>query len=595
MSNLIRALQEKAVSMPEKKAFVSLGRDGSELASISFRELDAQARCVAFRLQSMGLSGRPMVMLMENRISLVVGFLGCIYAGVIPVPMPVPRHGRSWQRVRAVAGDSGADHLLADRHIVDRIARSKKESLFSPETYRWISVEDLASEGTGQWTHIAPDPHDLAFLQYTSGSTGTPKGVMISHGNLLENTLAFSRHFGLSRQSVSVSWLPLFHDMGLVAHVVQPVVLGCTSVLLDPLSFIMKPVSWLRAMSTHGGTFSGAPNFAYELCAREIPDRDVAGLDLSSWSTAYSGSEPVRRSTLELFYARFKSAGFRRTAFSPGYGLAEATLIVSVKPAGKTYVSRGHSKVRKAPGKGHLFLSGDMISCGSATGDHQIRIVDPDSGVDLNDGEIGEIWVSGSSVAKGYWKNPGLTAQFFVRGDNSARLWFRTGDLGLLEDGELYVAGRLKDVLIINGENYFAEDMEHTISMCHEGFRSGGCALFPVETGHGEHPVAACEIASEASPETRQDMVEAACRAVMETHEIPLYDLVFSLRGKLPRTTSGKIKRHRCRQQYMDRRLALPFGPSSHPSLIRNRMEESHDCPKSLSSERSLHDSLVGS
>lgn len=574
MNNLIHALQETAVSMPEKNAFIYIGRDGSEQEKISFRELDDQAQSVAWKLQRKGLSGRPLVVLMENRIRFIVGFLGCVYAGVIPVPMPVPRHGRSWMRVRAVTGDSGANHLLADREIVDRITRRAEDGLLSEGNYRWLAVEDLVSEGHGGWKNIAPGYDDLAFLQYTSGSTGHPKGVMISHGNILENTLAFSHHFGLSHRSVSISWLPLFHDMGLVAHVIQPMVLGSTAVLLDPLSFVMKPVSWLRAISSHGGTFSGAPNFAYELCVREIPDREIAGLDLRCWRTAYSGSEPVRCSSLESFCDRFKPAGFRRNAFYPVYGMAEATLMVSGKPAGKTYASILRSEVRKTCGKGHLFLSEELVSCGAATGDQKIRIVDPDSGIDLSEGEIGEIWISGKNISGGYWQNPDLTKRFFVRDDDTASVWFRTGDLGLLKEGELYVAGRIKNVLIVNGENYSAEDMEYTVAMCHEGFRTGGCALFPVETNLGEHPVAACEIASDTSVETRQDMVERACRAVMESHGIPLYDVVFSGRGKLPRTTSGKIKRHRCRQQYMDRRLPMPFGPTSHPCLARERMEE---------------------
>lgn len=574
MKNLIQALQEKAASMPEKKAFIDLGRDGREQETIAFRELDAQARTVAGNLQRKGLGGRPLVVLMENRIRCLVGFFGCLYAGGIPVPMPVPRHGRSWVRVRAVAGDSGADHLLVDRQILDRLHRLGEGGLPVPETYGVLCVEELVSDGNGEWERIAAGPDDVAFLQYTSGSTGHPKGVMISHGNLLANTLALSSHFGLSHQSVSVSWLPLFHDMGLVAHGIQPVALGSTSVLLDPLSFVMKPVSWLRAISSYGGSFSGAPNFAYELCVREVPEREIAGLDLRAWSTAYSGAEPVRRSTLDSFCERFKSAGFSRSAFYPVYGMAEATLMVSGKSAGKSYSSLQCSEVRKTRAKGHLFLSEELVSCGTATGDQKIRIVDPDSGIALGEGEVGEIWISGSSVSGGYWRNPGPTRRFFVVDDDTASVWFRSGDLGLLKDGELYVAGRLKDVLIVNGENYSAEDMEYTVAMCHEGLRTGGCALFPVETKAGEQPVAACEIAADTPPEARKDMVERACRAVMETHGIPLYDLVFSGRGTLPRTTSGKIKRHRCGQQYMARSLPLPFGPTSHPCLSRARLEE---------------------
>ena len=573
MVSLIQALQEKASFFPQKKAFIHLGKDGHEIEAISFEELDYRARSAACFFHRLGLSEKPVVFLMKTRIMLIACFFGCIYAGALPVPMPSPRHGKSWDRFRAVTDSSGAAHILTDRATLSQLSLTSRSNDMEESDYLWLAAEDVLSEGPSSWKTPDIGPDNLAFLQYTSGSTGNPKGVMISHGNLLENAGDISFSFGLSEESVSVSWLPLFHDMGLVAHIIQPVVCGCASVLLDPRSFIMKPSSWLRAITSYKADFSGAPNFAYELCVRRIPENEDAELDLSTWQAAYSGAEPVRRQTLESFYARFKKTGFKRGSFYPVYGLAEATLMASGKQAGETYNFLRMEEVTDNSVDGRLFFQNELISCGAAVGRQCIKIVDPVSGACLDEGNIGEIWINGENVAKGYWCNPEDTARCFIADARDGSVWFRTGDLGFIKNGNLYIAGRIKDILIVNGENYSAEDMEYSVSLCHPGFTVGGCAVFSVETETGEEPAAACEIASDTDVDAMRDMAAAVCKTISTIYGAPLYDVVFTGPGKLPRTTSGKIQRHVVRRQYMRGEPDAAFDRAAHPCLARDRFE----------------------
>ena len=578
MMNLISALRDKADQMPNKTAFIHITRDCSEKDKISFYQLDLQARHVALYLQDNGLTDRPLIILLGTRTDFITAFFGCIYAGVIVVPVPIPRHGKSWSRVKAIAKNAGAKTLLTDRTTLERIEKDQKRNGLLFSDYQWLTMHEIQKADGSLWQMPELPPDHLAFLQHTSGSTGRPKGVMISHENLIENIQDFSKHFGLSEDSVSVSWLPLFHDMGLIAHVILPVIMGCHTVLMDPLEFIKRPCRWLKAISQYKGTFSGAPNFAYDLCVSRISAEEQSTLDLSSWETAYNGSEPVRASTLKRFCDRFAENGFKPAAFYPVYGLAEATLMVAGKNCGETFSTLDSLEVSQIAETGHLTVQRDLVACGRPTGSQEVAIVDPVSCGRLSEGQIGEIWVCGKNVAQGYWKQTRETKAFFHArhtGDNQQQ-FFKTGDLGLLKDGQLFVVGRIKDILIINGANFSAEDIEYSLALCHSVLSIDGCGVFSIETENGEKAVAACEVPGAVDAGKARDIISAACRVMSTEYGILLFDLVLTDPAVLPRTTSGKLQRHICRQNYLEGVLKTQHPGIHHPCLEKHRTEASH-------------------
>ncbi|HEY0511015.1 MAG TPA: amino acid adenylation domain-containing protein [Thermoanaerobaculia bacterium] len=537
------ALRETAVSRPGQTAFTFL--DGTGVATdLTYADLDRQALAIAAQLQQLGAAGQRALLLYPPGLDFVAAFLGCLYGGVVAVPVYPPTSQRTLPRLLAIAQDARPALALTTRALQGKLQPLAAGMPWLGEI-AWVVTDgsDGSDESDGAWQDPRPGPETLAFLQYTSGSTAAPKGVMVSHGNLLHNEEMIRRAFGQSAASVIVGWLPLYHDMGLIGNVLQPLYLGAHCILQAPATFLQRPLSWLAAISRYRATTSGAPNFAYDLCVRKIGAEQRAGLDLASWEVAFNGAEPVRPDTLERFAAAFAPQGFRRRAFYPCYGLAEATLFVSGGGQGALAV------VAAEGARG-------LVGCGRPWMDQRLVVVDPESGRPVGDGQEGEIWISGPSVAQGYWRQPEATERDFrarlagAPADRGESCFLRTGDLGFLRGGELFVTGRLKDLLIVRGRNLYPQDIERTVEESHAALRPGCGAAFAVE-GDGEERLV---IVQELDPHRRGEAdaaLEALRRAVAEEHEVQVHQAVLVRAGTIPKTSSGKIQRHAARAAFL--------------------------------------------
>ncbi|HEV2844558.1 MAG TPA: fatty acyl-AMP ligase, partial [Thermoanaerobaculia bacterium] len=561
--SLVQVLRGRALEHPERPAFTFLADGEEEGARLTFAELDARARALGALLQRLGLRGERALLLYSPGLEFVSAFLGCLYGGVIAVPAYPPRSERMLPRLRSIARDARPAVALTTSDL-----HRKVEALAGrlPELagVRWLATDGLdVAELAEGWEEPEIDGESLAFLQYTSGSTSLPKGVMVSHGNLLHNEEMIQEAFGQTERSLIVGWLPLYHDMGLIGNVLQPLYVGASCVLMSPVAFLQRPSRWLRAISRYRATTSGGPSFAYELCARKIPPAERHGLDLSSWRVAFNGAEPVRPETLERFAEAFAPCGFRREAFYPCYGLAEATLFVSGGAPGAGPVV---GSFRAADLEAHQAAatadldsgSRRLVGCGHAWMEQEIAIVDPAAGRRLGAERVGEIWVSGPSVALGYWGKPEESERTFqarIEGEGSGP-FLRTGDLGFLRDGSLYVTGRLKDLIILRGRNHYPQDIEATAEESHPALRTGASAAFSVDAAGEERLVVVAELDRRREDEAAA-AAEAVRRAVAEVHEAQVHEVVLVRAGTIPKTSSGKIQRHACRAEYLADELTV--------------------------------------
>ncbi len=547
-TTFVDVLRERALLQPEARVFTFLDEAGE--STITYRELDEGARAVAATLRQHLAPGDRALLLYPPGREYVLGFLGCLYAGVIAVPAYPPdpsRLARTLPRLQSLVADCRATAALTTSALLDMVGFLTEDAPVL-RALRWLATDALEPGAAAAWSAPSLSSGDLAFLQYTSGSTGTPKGVMLSHRNLLHNSGLIALGFDASPQPVGVIWLPPYHDMGLIGGILQPLYRDIPTVLMSPLFFLQRPLNWLEAISRHGGSVSGGPNFAYELCVRKTTPEQRAALDLRRWEVAFCGAEPIRQETLDRFAEAFAPAGFRREAFYPCYGLAEGTLIVSggrkaepprVRHFAREALLRGEAR---APDAGHEGVP--MLGCGGSLGDQEVRIVDPETRVPCAPGRVGEIWVRGASVAHGYWERSDDTARTF-----QARLagsgegpYLRTGDLGVLDGGELFVTGRRKDLLIIRGRNHYPQDLELTVERCDPGLRPGCGAAFSVDSGGEERLVVVHEFAgrSGADQETRaRDVIALIRQTVAEQHELGVYAVVLLVPGSIPKTSSG--------------------------------------------------------
>src|SRR5215203_1436512 len=529
LMTLVEVLRRRAAMEPERMVFTFLDADGAEVEVLTWAGLDEQARAVAAALQEAGVAGERALLLHPPGLGFITSFLGCLYAGTVAVPAYPPGRNRPQVRLRSIATDARPRVVLAPSSI--RVP--------GLEECRWIATDGLDAGLAEAWRETSPAPDAPAFLQYTSGSTSDPKGVVVTHANLLHNQEAIRRAFGQTAASVVVGWLPLYHDMGLIGNVLQPLYAGARAVLMAPLSFLQRPASWLEMISRYRATTSGGPDFAYGLCAGKVSEAEKAGLDLSSWAVAFNGAEPVRAGTIERFAAAFARCGFRREAFYPCYGLAEATL----------FVTGGAPEA--AP-----VIEAARVGCGRAALGQTVRIVDPESHAPCPPGIEGEIWVAGPSVAAGYWDRPEETARTFgARLADGEGPFLRTGDLGFLSGGELFVTGRLKDLIILRGRNHYPQDLEWTAEASHPALRPGCGAAFSVETDGEERLVMLQEV--ERSAPDPVDIAEAVRRAVAEAHEVAVAEVVLLRSGSILKTSSGKIRRGACRASYLAGEMAV--------------------------------------
>jgi acyl carrier protein len=575
---LIDLLEWRAAHQSGREAYTFLSDGDAEDGSVTYGELDLQARSVASRLQSAGVAtGERVLLLYPPGLEYVAAFLGCLYAGVIAVPAYPPRLNRPTSRLQAIAADSKATVALSTSHVLSNL---ESRLAHAPElkSLRWLATDegkDLAEE----WRRPEVGGHTLAFLQYTSGSTAAPKGVMVTHANLLHNLAMIYNGFGHSPDSRMVSWLPPYHDMGLIVGVLQPLYGGFPAALMPPVSFLQRPLGWLRAISRLKADSAGAPNFAYDLCARKVTPEELADLDLSNWTLAFNGAEPVRQETLERFAATFAPCGFRREALYPAYGLAEGTVFVSggsktappvLLPVKGADLERDRVVETSSDGNDARTL----VGCGRTWAkDHEIVVVDPESHTRCPDDRVGEIWVSGPSVAEGYWDRPEETEQTFraYLADTGEGPFLRTGDLGFLHHEELFVTGRLKDLIVIRGLNHYPQDIEQTVERSHVALRPDGCAAFAIDTDEGEELVVVQELERRYVKNADLDEVIASVRReVAEQHELQIHTLVLIRTGSIPKTSSGKIQRRATRTAYANGALevvekdVLPADPHEH-------------------------------
>ncbi|HXU43886.1 MAG TPA: fatty acyl-AMP ligase, partial [Thermoanaerobaculia bacterium] len=570
--NLVDLLRARSLERPAEPSYLFLADGETEAEALRFADLDARARAIAAELAALGAAGERVLLLFPPGLDFVAAFFGCLYAGATAVPAYPPRPNRPQPRLRSIARDASPKVALANAALV-----AAREGLAAqvPELagVAWLAADAVDPSAAGDWRPPELSPESLAFLQYTSGSTATPKGVMVSHGGLMANEELIRRAFGQSAESVIVGWLPLYHDMGLIGNVLQPLYAGGRCILMSPLAFLQRPARWLEAISRYRATTSGGPNFAYELCLKKASDERIAGLDLSSWTVAFNGAEPVRADTLDRFAARFAPCGFRREALFPCYGLAEATLFVTggSPGAGPVVGSFAAGEIEQ----GRALEGGDrrLVSSGRAGAAHEVAIVDPETRERLDPGRIGEIWVAGPSVAAGYWNRQEATAESFAaRTADGAGPFLRTGDLGFLRSGplgaELFVTGRIKDLIIVRGRNHYPQDLELTAERSHPALRPGCGAAFSVErpaawaSGEIEERlviVHELERGRQAEAEAAQEAIRSA---IAEEHEVRVEDVVLIRVGTLPKTSSGKIQRRACRQLYLDGGLDVVLSSS---------------------------------
>ncbi|HEV2704400.1 MAG TPA: AMP-binding protein, partial [Pyrinomonadaceae bacterium] len=558
--SLIELLRRRAEDRPERLAYTFL-RDGEgDEVHLTYGQLETQARAVAAWLMSRRLQGARVLLLYPPGLEYIAAFWGCLYAGAVAVPAYPPRLNRKLERLQAIVADAQASAALTDAATLARL-RPLLGALPSLDNLSWRATDELDAALAAEWRAPLVDSSTLAFLQYTSGSTSAPKGVMVTHGNLLHNEEMIKRAFRQSEDSIIVGWLPLYHDMGLIGNVLQPLYVGGRCVLMSPLAFLQKPARWLQAITRYGATTSGGPNFAYDLCVRKVSAEDLAALDLSSWSAAFNGSEPVRAETLEQFAQTFEPCGFRRSALYPCYGLAEATLLVSGTLEARTPVTL--TVRRSALEKGYALACAEdeedarlLVGCGGALAGQQIAVVDAESQKVCAEGEVGEIWIGGQSVASGYWNRTEETARTFIEADaeNLTGRFLRTGDLGFFHEGELFITGRLKDLIIIRGRNLYPHDIERVTEQAHAALRPGCGVAFSVEVEGEERLVVLQEVKRRAAADYAE-VIGNIRQAIAEEYEVQAHAVVLLKAGSVPKTSSGKLRRREARELFLASRF----------------------------------------
>lgn len=568
-STLLDLLTQRASETPDQRLYTFLEDSGAEEASLTFAGLEQRARRIAVALLQVAAPGERVMLLYPPGLDYVTGFFGCLYAGLIAVPAYPPdptRLGRTLPRLQAIIDDAQAKVVLTTSFIA-----SMGEFLFEQAPHlralHWLATDELAPGTEDAWRRPVVESGTLAFLQYTSGSTSSPKGVMVSHGNLLANLAHIRGSVDLGEDSCSVTWLPSFHDMGLVDGLLEGFYSGYPVYLMSPTDFLKHPLRWLQAVSAFRVTHSGGPNFGYELCVRKATPEAVAALDLSSWRSAYCGAEPVRAGTMRRFIETFSPRGFSPAALFPVFGLAEVTLKAPGRQ-GRGVVTLSVDKEALKEDRVVALPVGaanaaEVVSCGESQEGYGLAIVEPESRQPLPEGRVGEIWVYGPSVAQGYWRKPELSEETFrarLSGDDS-RQWLRTGDLGFMRDGLLYITGRRKDLIIIGGQNHYPQDIEWTVEAALPLVRPGCSAAFSVEVDGEERLVMVAEVDTRQQPGGAAFDVASATatvrQAINDVYQLRLHDLVFLKAGSIPKTSSGKIQRQASRKAYLERDLQV--------------------------------------
>jgi acyl-CoA synthetase (AMP-forming)/AMP-acid ligase II len=557
-TTLVDVLRLWAERRPDRPALVFLDGRADIKAQYDFARLLREADAIAARLLDVARPGDRALLLFPPGPEFVAAFFGCLVAGVIAVPASPPSNAAEVVALGGIALNAGASAAVGRRALLAQLTEpALLAQLAQPAQLVPLAFEEcVASASRPNAPSIAAD--SVAFLQYTSGSTGRPRGVVVTHANLLDNERMIREAFEHdSERTVFAGWLPLYHDMGLIGNVLQPLYLGVPSYLLSPRDFMKRPLSWLQAISRYRATTSGGPSFAYRACVERVPEAERDGLDLASWDVAFNGAEPVRDDVIERFTAAYSRCGFRRESFYPCYGLAEATLLVTGGAKAAAPVRLGVERAALAQGRvvrvDDLGALG-LIGCGHAWRGQEIAIVDPDTRARCPDERVGEIWIRGGSVAHGYFGDREMSdATFGARLAGEDGAWLRTGDLGFFAEGHLFIAGRAKDVIIVRGKKHHPEDLERTIERASPALRPGGGAAFSVDSDGEERLVVVHEIERKQAAEFDAARTAADIREVVAAgHGIRVHAVAFVAAGAVPRTTSGKVRRRQCRSQFLD-------------------------------------------
>ena len=552
--SFVELISDRAKHSSQISLFIGLENGELENGILTYASLDQKARAIASQLQFLELGGKAALLLYPSTdpLDFIVAFFACLYAGVIAVPVQLPSlRQEKLEKLSSIINDCNAQLVLTLSKVHKSIEKNTDEN-FILRQLTILDTDEVEDKCFQYWQPPLLNRKSLAFLQYTSGSTGTPKGVMVTHGNLLSNAELMKKGFSHHGNTRFCGWLPLYHDMGLIGNVIQPVFIGVTCVLMAPMAFLQQPMRWLNVVSTYGITNCGGPNFAYRLCVEKITEEQKKGLNLSSWEVAFNGAEPVLASTLKEFNEKFAECGFKEQTFYPTYGLAEATLYVSggnknEAPTILTVSARAleQNKVKIET----TFKSGEtkqLVSCGQAWLDQCIKIVNPETQQCYGEDEVGEIWVKGPSVPNGYLDKPDENNKTFkakILPTNDAP-FLRTGDLGFMHNGQLYITGRLKDLIIFNGKNHYPNDIEITVQKSHEALENDATAAFAFTLQETESICIVQEIQRTYLRKINYEEASLAIRrAVMLEHNLQVSAIIFIKPRSLLKTSSGKVRR----------------------------------------------------
>ncbi|HKD81268.1 MAG TPA: fatty acyl-AMP ligase [Candidatus Angelobacter sp.] len=572
--SFVALLRHRANTQSQQTGYLFL-RDNNpekELEPLSYAQLDQKARAVAAILQATGEPGQRVLLLHQPGLHFVTAFYGCLYAGAIAVTTYPVHRGRLKQALPKICDllrDAECNTILTTADTAE-IFGAAWDEVIGGRCPLVIASDNICTNDAEKWHAPAVGLDSVAFLQYTSGSTSSPRGVAVTHGNMLHNSELIARGFDSDSRSVGISWLPPYHDMGLIGGVVKPMFVGFPVVILSPYTFLQQPYRWLQTITKVRATVTGGPNFAYDLCVRKVTPEQRETLDLSSWKVAFNGAEPIHPETMERFSAVFSSCGFNPKAFYPCYGLAESTLYVTGGKAlaGPKYLQVNRNKLEQGRVVAAKWDEEDakmLVGCGHAFAEQKVAIVDPRSRRRCADGRVGEIWISGPSVAAGYWNRPEESAKVFcARLDTGEGPFLRTGDLGFLQQGELFVTGRIKDLIIINGRNLYPQDVEITAQASHPGLQPFAGVAFSVEHSGQERLVIAQEVQREFLRSNSADMLAAIRQAVARDYDVQAYAVALLKPGQVPRTSSGKVRRSLCRTSLLAGKLeTFDLYPSS--------------------------------
>lgn len=563
MTDLVSILLAQANKVPNKTIYTFLNSNSQ--ATLTYSELALKAQAVAKKIIQQNVKkGERVLIVLPQGLDYLIAFFGCLFANVIAVPIYPPVRSAHLQRTLAIANDAQASLMIVDTYTLDML---KDYENLVDQSWSKINCMTLTALPLDEELNdiTIPEPNDIAFLQYTSGSTGQPKGVIVRHNNLNHNFEMMKQGMSMSAESIVVSWLPLIHDMGLIGAGLLPVYLGATLYLMSPLKFIKKPLAWLEAISDYQATHSYAPNFAYETCIQDITNSEKNHLDLSNWQVALNAAEPIRTDTIKRFSQAFSCCGFNANAFYPAYGLAEATLFVSGGSI-KSPVKFENIDIGKLYQGNSVLASNDstpmqtLVGCGKSWLEEEILIVNPDTCEKMPVRYIGEVWLHGPHICSGYWNKHTESIDVFHAKtlDNKTTAYLRTGDLGYLnEEGELFIVGRIKDLIIIRGKNFAPQDIEYTVESCSESIKPNMVIAFSIESELEEQLIIVLQIRTRLTNDEITNLKKMIRKKILAEHEVNVTEILFVGRGGIPKTTSGKLQRQLCKKNYLANNLPV--------------------------------------